>query len=731
MDITTYLIYVIKFVEGDKIMSELRQNHPLLFNHQPELSVTEKTYSIHSLNPFSRHLSSPRGQMMATHMAQTVPIYNGETKILQTGIELQMSKSSYSIVVQESCRVVGIVKNKVAGDEYPTATVIITVRDDEDGSKLFDIITIKPYEILANGFGFMYNIDYDLINSLYPGHILEKGQILAKSPTHGNDDQWRFGINANLALVSLPEVAEDGIVMSKSLANRLRYDYFEVKHIEFGKTVMPLNMYGDNETYKVIPDILEEPRNQMLCVLRKIGVLNVDSPDILDTDVLMASRSYMRNPDTEFDIGYFLSAPVDKNNKPYVIDVNVYKSSDTNYSDLIDKEASLGKYMFSKRQFYNDVMRVYQNEIVSRYRNDFKVSPKLSELLIDASYNINEVPKVLQFKGKDIDAYHLEIVTRSPGVCSVGSKCSDLHGSKGIIIEIRDDEYMPYTIDKYGNKIVADIIMDPISVVSRMNPSRVYEQFFNDASRKCQALLRSMVKNRHKPTANEIELCFNTLLEFFALFGTEQYTHYLSVKDDVAAKKEIVLEALNQEVYIYYKVSTEKRPIEVVMDVISGSKFNPELLDTYMKDMTTGEVKKFREKIRIAPIYEILLNRRSDRFLATNIARINHHGFPISTSGNTKNKLMWKHNPVRLLSETDVRLYNAYGSSELLAELRDRSLSQVTVREIYTNLLSADNPTNVNILVEREKVPYGEDAALHKLDNFLAAIGSRLKYIAK
>lgn len=713
-------------------MGKLRDEHPLLFSRDPELAISEKTYSVHAINPFIRNLSSSRSLMMATHMSQTLPIKNGDIKLIQTGIEQQMVNSSFSIKVLHTCRVVAIVKNKISGDDNPSTIGIITVRDDIDGLKEFDIITIKPYEITSLGFGFMYDIDYDLIDNLFSGSVLEEGTILARTPTHGKDDQWRYGVNANLALISLPEVAEDGIVMSKSLANRLRYDYFEVKNIEFGETVMPLNTYGDDKTYKIIPDIMTTPNNQLVCVLRKIGALSAKNVEILDTDVIMSSRANMRRYDTEFDIGYYIGAPTvknDPNSQPYVIDVDVYKNFSTNYSDMIDDDGSLGKYMDYKKRYYQQIKNIYDNEIVGRYRRDtIKTSPKLSEVLIDATYYLSDVRKVLQYKGKDTDAYHIDITTRIPGICNVGSKCSDLHGSKGIVIEVRDDEYMPYTIDKFGNKIIADIIMDPASVVSRNNPGRILEHFFNDASRKFRNYLRSLVKNYKKPTDNEIELCFSKILEFFALLETEQYQYYLASKDNPQLKREIVLECLTQEVYIYYKVSTEKRPIEIAKEIIEHSEFNPELLDVYFKDRLTGNTVKFKRKARIAPIYEILLNRRSDKLLATNIAKINHHGFPISTSTNTKNKLMWKNNPVRLLSETDTRVYNAYGSPELVMELKDRGLSQVTVREIYSNLLTYINPTNVQDLVDRIKVPYGEDAASHKLKNYLAAMGTKLTY---
>ena len=61
--------------------------------------------------------------------------------------------------------------------------------------------------------------------------------------------------------------------------------------------------------------------------------------------------------------------------------------------------------------------------------------------------------------------------------------------SKGVIVQVRPLDKMPYTYVN-GEKVIADVVMDPSSVVSRMNPGRIYEQKFNAISRKTQYEIR-------------------------------------------------------------------------------------------------------------------------------------------------------------------------------------------------------------------------------------------------
>ena len=98
-------------------------------------------------------------------------------------------------------------------------------------------------------------------------------------------ESYAYGINANLCLATLLETAEDGIIISKSLANKLKYHIVETLSIEFGSENIPLNMYGDINNVKLFPEIGEtirddaivmatRPHNEFYCSLEDMTKVN-------------------------------------------------------------------------------------------------------------------------------------------------------------------------------------------------------------------------------------------------------------------------------------------------------------------------------------------------------------------------------------------------------------------------------------------------------------------------
>lgn len=288
---------------------------------------------------------------------------------------------------------------------------------------------------------------------------------------------------------------------------------------------------------------------------------------------------------------------------------------------------------------------------------------------------------------------------------------------------------MPRDID--GN--VSDVIMDPSSIPSRMNIGRPYEQYFNGISRKGKKIVKDLVNNRDIDTLKdeEIETIFSHILELTRIFGTEQYDFYL--KADVGQKRMVISETVTKELYLVYKFNkwfTEppREAYEIILDV-QGTIYEPPLDRVSFLDLH-GKPKMSETPILIAPIYTILLGRTAENYLSTASPKVNHFGFVIGVSNNAKHNAPYRNNPVRTISETEGRLYVAYARSPIgPAELSDRAKSVPTHRHIYENILKADKPTNIHRVVDRNKIPYGEDSANVLVNNILAAAGVELEYV--
>ena len=80
------------------------------------------------------------------------------------------------------------------------------------------------------------------------------------------------------------------------------------------------------------------------------------------------------------------------------------------------------------------------------------------------------------------------------------------------------------------------------------------------------------------------------------------------------------------------------------------------------------------------------------------------------------------------MSETEGRLFLSYGSRRLIAELKDRASAIPTHRAIYRNILDSDIPTNIDHVIDRNLIPYGEDAALCLMNNIKNSSGISVEY---
>ena len=131
----------------------------------------------------------------------------------------------------------------------------------------------------------------------------------------------------------------------------------------------------------------------------------------------------------------------------------------------------------------------------------------------------------------------------------------------------------------------------------------------------------------------------------------------------------------------------------------------------------------------ISPQYTILLNKTAETYLSVEGASVKRFGFPISVGNTSKYRLPHRPNPVKTLSETETRLYTSYVSQRGILELKDRANSIKTHEALYKNILDAPMPTNIDSVVDRSKVPYGEDSALQLVNNIFNAAGLEMDWV--
>lgn len=406
-----------------------------------DLRITEDLVSIHAINPFINHCSSARGIMLSSHLSQSLVLNNGEEKIIQTGLEKQFGDNTFAKKPEEDVRIVKIIDryNSIdySGIDVVTEKIFI-VESLETGE--IDYINVPYFNKLHQYFGFRYKVNPEVLESLKPGDILPKGYVLADSPTVTKNKGYKFGVNGNLALINLPQTTEDGVVISKSFAEKLSYSIFETRTIEFGANSFPLNLYGDENTYKPFPDIGELiNEDSVVMVLRdyddRLAPALASVNDVRQFDPLFDKATYMPGPGEDKEIFDHKSGTYKKANYGRVVDIKVWSTAKEGEKEVYTGTGDMfAKYVKGLKRHYSEILKVYEELTTDKFRKnvrkEVKLSDRLHRLIIEAMAIANPTNDKIQYKNRNemLDLYRVEITVEYTYTPSVGSKISDSHG---------------------------------------------------------------------------------------------------------------------------------------------------------------------------------------------------------------------------------------------------------------------------------------------------------------
>lgn len=386
------------------------------------LDIDETLLGIHAINPFIRNLSASRSIMLSSHLSQALTLKDGDEKIIQTGVESQLSENTFSRKIENDSRVISMHKRYGgvgAGGIDKTVELVVIYEDLVTGE--IDCLSVPNYASLHQYFGFSYKWNDEVLSSIGRNTILPKDTILADSPAVAPNGGYKFGLNANVAFISMPYADQDAVVISKSMAKRLTYDIFEKRTIEFGSDKFPLNIYGDLNNYKPFPEIGERiGDDSIIMALRthtdKLGPALMSNRDVTEFDPLFDEAVYMKSPGGE------------------VVDIKVHtnsknkKSMYDGMSDLVDE------YADALQSFYKELIDTYDRLMDDHYKQfrnkNMRVSKRFNKLMLEAYTLCNPEKYNIQYSYKNmaLDLYRVSFVVRYTVTPTIGGKITNMHG---------------------------------------------------------------------------------------------------------------------------------------------------------------------------------------------------------------------------------------------------------------------------------------------------------------
>lgn len=653
-----------------------------------------------ALNPFAGYNSSPRSSMFSKHVGQCLVVAESEPRRIQTGVEREIGKNTFSVKFDNNSYIVKVIDKfpYTMGKHHighsPMKAVIFENHDHPDLE--VDILYLPDYKCDHHFFGFDYEYDKSVMSRIKPGARIPAGTKVADSPNVKPNGDYAYGINANVILGSHPCGIEDGVLMSESFANKLKTKIYETRTFSFGEGILPLNTYGNNEVYKIFPDIGERVRDDgVICALREFN------PELAPCDLSVRELQNV----TPFDKRQYAEPG------SIVIDVTVVKGSGNRNDVFTDMDTQAAKYHERHMQFYREIIDTYESLRKGR-GGHLPISHEFHRVLVEGMKMLAE-KAVLHKKRKRIPPWTVTVTTMTELDAANGFKITDTHGGKSVTVKIAPDDQMPY--DDMGN--VADLIVDDKSTIKRLIKGKLHEHYIAACMRDESTRIKRIAEDYPNGIPDNVyaEL-WERILGFYKIVSPPFYELIGEIKPDI---KEHVDNVIRDGMYLYLPTDNPVCYLDVAR--LLREHYPACNAPVNFIDMD-GKPTKTVNKVIIGQIYYILLEKVANDFSAVSSAKLQHYGLPAKPSGESRYGEPIKMTPVRF-GESEYRLFAATVGGENLAELADRSTNILVHDEILKNLLEAKQPTNVYNLVDRKEFPVGQGFIQKVIHHSLRTLG--------
>ena len=458
----------------------------------------EKMLGIGLNMPFECTNSASRKNMFSSQYQQRVCLENPEIPYISTGYEnLFGQRSSAFVQTDRKWRVIGKIEkfSNAPGHHY-----YLFVIDEYNN---MDVIERVSYCHNTESYGFLYNNEY--LDGLQVGSEIPANKTVKKSKSFDNADNYMTGKNLRVAYIADASTTEDAIEISESASIALSRPEIKKVTILINDNYIPLNLYGDNNVYKITPDIGEDIKNGIIC-----GTRTERNDEIFFTQSGERLKVPMIN-DTTFKT------------KGRVIDINVYCNRDIATSNNGIYEGQLSYYDRDYKRFCSEVVELLRNYIDNSM---YKKTHELSKLYTTCE---DVISGKQYFKDNVFSNIVVELTVYRKAPLEVGDKVTSRYGGKGVISKIIPDNEMPRVS---GTDEVIDLIWNQATCVNRLNPGQLFELSLN--------FIASNITKYLLMFAKDIDICIDTLKRFFDIIS-DDYSRYLidniecCINDDEAA----------------------------------------------------------------------------------------------------------------------------------------------------------------------------------------------------
>jgi len=617
---------------------------------------------------------SSRTNMFDSHVVQSLVLKDTQRARVFTNFENMVGK--YSSSYRKSDRDWNIIAkiNKNAMNS-------LFVLQDENG--LVDVVYEKPCERVTERYG--YTLENDGLKGKEVGDGIADEDVIFRSTAYDKDLNFGFGLN--LKSVYLPwknMTYEDAIVVSESARDRLSSFTVDDVVITLNTNDMLCNLYGDKDNYKCFPDIGEDIVNSIVSSRRRI---NYDS--ILYDGSVQNLMKVNYSTDTPFY------------SKGTIVDIDIFCNTTNERLEKHMYHSQILKYHQENTAYYEEIVRVLEPIIEGGNYSD------------DAGYIYTRAKEIIsedvnwKYEGSDFDNLIIKFKVLYEQPLVIGSKLTGRYGNKGCVSLILPDDEMP--VNEFGER--ADVVLNPLGIINRLNPSQMYEQEINFLSDNIQRECKKLWDINTEESIDEM---------------TELFFDYINSANEV--QHDFMVD--------YYNELDEDETVEFWEDIFEDGIFihqSPffnnitfdQLGELYKKypqfkpySMSVGG-KKIIQPLIMGDLYFLKLKHEpKSKFSARSSSYVNLKNIPSKSTRFKLHQSLYTKTPVRIGEMELTNLFLTNDIKNVIRLMSQYSINQEDRQEVIKHLLTDD-------IFNLEKIPQTGESSRTKMifDIYMKTIG--------
>lgn len=706
--------------------------------------ITPEMVPISGLNPLFNYISGMRQVMFTGNLPQANVIPGADRKRFRSGLEHQHAKGTVRHEFKDNATVIAVIPRFTSleyGEQFALNPVDVVIFDNERTGQL-DVIELSRFHILHQHYGFRYQFDERVYNYITPRARFKEGTVIARSPNVKDDGDYTIGIETNVCAISDPSVIEDGVAYSRSWAKKISTRGYETRQFSCGRSHYPVNINGNDEDFKAVPDIGEKiGKNGLICALR---------PYHPYLDAVYMSRNKMLKTINGLDTPYY-GIP-----EATVVDIKVLHNDQFDGPKLPEEmSAQFRKYHEADKRFYLEIIRTCTMRQGRHMSETPNLSPRLWQMVYEGIVRCGEdlvkegiwpredvqrLRAQKNYRGEAMDEWIIEVTFEYMTNAGVGQKVSDFAGSKGVNTAVWEDEDMP--IDEFGNR--ADIVIFSASVGSRMNIGRCHEQAFNATGRDVIKRIRRSygLKDAGELDPRLVEDCvrgdlelslknFDYLLGAYRILSPDEIYPRMSDPKVIESGRWIkhLIQVIHdgadpKGLFIQNRPGSSFRADKALLE-IDGSEYMPEIGRVTYRNQSTGEMVTTVDPVLIGATTHLSLEKTATDWSGVSSSKVGHFGNTARLTNADKYSRPGRETVTRRAGESEERNEAAAHGAEVIAHMNDINNNPAIHAEVCRKILTAEKPTNIDKIISREKFKFGGhrpmNYAMHQL--FCSGIG--------